>query len=191
MAQNLSHVLSRADAVKINQYGQVLVNTDEAFQALYSNRLKSLENVYIDDEKSIDQYNTACDINADRIPRLDKLLIQGLSLEKFDQQNQSQWWMPREYAEFDIETWLTKQCHTDAEISRLATELALFNQLNMIDLLKYLKYLVDTMRKHNIVWGVGRGSSVASYALYLIGIHKIDSIKFNLDINEFLRTQGE
>jgi DNA polymerase III alpha subunit len=56
-----------------------------------------------------------------------------------------------------------------------------------MDLLKYLKYLVDTMRENKIVWGVGRGSSVASYALYLIGVHKVDSIKYQLDINEFLK----
>ena len=54
-------------------------------------------------------------------------------------------------------------------------------------LLCYLKYLVDTMREHNIVWGVGRGSSVASYCLYLLGVHKINSIKFELDIKEFLK----
>jgi DNA polymerase III alpha subunit len=50
-----------------------------------------------------------------------------------------------------------------------------------------MKYLVDTLRKNNVVWGVGRGSSVASYILYLIGVHKVDSIKYNLDINEFLK----
>jgi DNA polymerase III alpha subunit len=43
------------------------------------------------------------------------------------------------------------------------------------------------MRKENIVWGVGRGSSVASYVLYLIGVHKIDSLYYNLDVEEFLR----
>jgi DNA polymerase III alpha subunit len=60
----------------------------------------------------------------------------------------------------------------------------------MFDLLFYLKYLVDTMRENKIVWGVGRGSSVASYVLYLIGVHKIDSIKYELDINEFLKQGG-
>jgi DNA polymerase III alpha subunit len=48
-------------------------------------------------------------------------------------------------------------------------------------------YLVDFMRENNIVWGVGRGSSVASYVLYLIGVHKVDSIQFDLDWREFLR----
>ena len=66
-------------------------------------------------------------------------------------------------------------------------ELEEFRARNMLPLLKVLKYLVDTFQNNNIVWGVGRGSSVASYALFLIGIHKIDSIKYNLDWREFLR----
>jgi DNA polymerase III alpha subunit len=50
-----------------------------------------------------------------------------------------------------------------------------------------MKYLVDTLRKNIIVWGVGRGSSVASYILYLIGVHRIDSLYYDLDIAEFLK----
>ena len=57
----------------------------------------------------------------------------------------------------------------------------------MLDLLRYMIYLVDFMRENDIVWGVGRGSSVASYVLYLIGVHRIDSIQFDLDWREFLR----
>ena len=177
--------------MKIDKYGQALITKEETFQALYNKKLSTLEDVYIDDEKTINQYNLACDTNADRIPRLHKLLDEGLSIEEFDHRNQTQWYMPTKYQTFDIEIWLAEQCNTTTKMTRLQNELVLFRQLNMIDLLRYLKYLVDTMREHNIVWGVGRGSSVASYALYLIGIHKIDSIKFNLDINEFLRTQGE
>ena len=63
----------------------------------------------------------------------------------------------------------------------------LFQEREAFDLLRYLKYLVDTMRKNNIVWGVGRGSSVASYVLYLIGVHKINSMYYDLDIAEFLK----
>ena len=187
-AQNLNHELSRADAVKIDQYGQALINEDEAFQALYTKKISSLENIYIENIASITQYNQACNLNADRIPRLQQLLNDGLSVEDFDRKNQSQWWMPKEYKTFDIETWLVEQCNTDAKMTRLQAELVLFRQLNMIDLLKYLKYLIDTMRSNKIVWGVGRGSSVSSYALYLIGVHKIDSLRYQLDINEFLRT---
>jgi DNA polymerase III alpha subunit len=63
----------------------------------------------------------------------------------------------------------------------------MFRARNLFPVLQLLIYIVDTMRKHNIVWGVGRGSSVASYCLYLIGVHKIDSLKYNLNIREFLK----
>ena len=51
----------------------------------------------------------------------------------------------------------------------------------------YLKYLVDTMTQNQVIWGVGRGSSVASYVLYKLEVHRIDSLHYNLDVTEFLR----
>jgi DNA polymerase III alpha subunit len=57
----------------------------------------------------------------------------------------------------------------------------------MFILLKYLKYLVDTMRKNNVVWGVGRGSSVASFVLFLLEVHRINSLYYDLSIDEFLK----
>ena len=95
--------------------------------------------------------------------------------------------MPDEYKDFEIVGFLLDQTQNEEQYQRVVDELVLYFQYNMIDVLKYCKYLVDTMRENNIVWGVGRGSSVASYCLYLLGIHKIDSIKFELDVNEFLK----
>jgi DNA polymerase III alpha subunit len=66
-------------------------------------------------------------------------------------------------------------------------ELTEFETRNLFPVLRILIYIIETMRKHKLVWGVGRGSSVASYVLYLLGVHKIDSLKYNLDINEFLK----
>jgi len=43
------------------------------------------------------------------------------------------------------------------------------------------------MRRNNIVWGLGRGSSTASYVLYLLGVHKINSLYYDLSIEEFLK----
>jgi DNA polymerase III alpha subunit len=63
----------------------------------------------------------------------------------------------------------------------------MFQERNLFNLLKYLKYLVDTMKSNNVIWGVGRGSSVASYVLYLLGVHRIDSMYYDLDPKEFLR----
>jgi len=57
----------------------------------------------------------------------------------------------------------------------------------MYPVLKFLVYLVNICEENDVVLGVGRGSSVASYILYLINVHHIDSIKYNLDIKEFLK----
>ena len=79
-----------------------------------------------------------------------------------------------------------EKCKTFQEIERV--ELNLFNMnKTMYNLLRYMCYLVDFMRENNIVWGVGRGSSVSSYVLFLIGIHKVNSIQYDLDYKEFLR----
>ena len=66
-------------------------------------------------------------------------------------------------------------------------ELTMFEERGLFPVIQILIYIVDTMRKHSLVWGVGRGSSVASYVLYILGVHKINSLKYNLDIKEFLK----
>jgi hypothetical protein len=110
-----------------------------------------------------------------------------LSLEDFDNNNQANWYMPTEYKELDIAKYVLDQCTSEAELQRAGEELILFQERNMFVLLQYLKYLVDTMRKHNIVWGVGRGSSVASFVLFLLGIHRINSLYYDLSIDEFIK----
>lgn len=171
----------------INQYGQVIVTEQEAMDTLYNGNLRFLSDLYIDNDSIIEQFNRARQINRDSFDPLIKLTESTISVEEFDKLNQQQWFMPEKYQNYNIVDWLYSECKTDEQKERVSKELKLFVQHNIIDLLKYIKYLVDTMRENNIVWGVGRGSSVASYVLYLIGIHKIDSIKYELDIQEFLR----
>lgn len=96
------------------------------------------------------------------------------------------WFIPKSYQDMDIESWLVDNC-PEQNYERLATEIELFQTHNMLAVLKTMKYVVDTLRENNIVWGVGRGSSVASYVLHLIGVHKIDSIKYNIPIEEFFK----
>lgn len=172
--------------MKIDQYGRVTITEDEAFKALYTNQVKTLDGVTLEDAFSIDQYNQARAQNADRIPELKNLEIFNDSVEFFDEANQCDWFMPEDYCPNLVEM-LYSICESDVQKDRVTEELKLFIQHGMFDLLFYLKYLVDTMRENKIVWGVGRGSSVASYVLYLIGVHKIDSLKYNLDIKEFLK----
>jgi DNA polymerase III alpha subunit len=109
------------------------------------------------------------------------------TVEEFDRVLQKNWRMPAEYKELDIASYILSLCKEEYELQRVGQELLLYQERNLFDLLRYLKYLVDTLRKNNVVWGVGRGSSVASYVLFLIGVHKIDSLYYNLDIDEFLK----
>lgn len=100
--------------------------------------------------------------------------------------------IPDHYRELDITEYLLKKIpdsdpdHTQ-RVTRVQQELEIYKARNLLPVLQTLIYIVDTMRKNNIVWGVGRGSSVASYCLYLIGVHRIDSVRYDLDIREFFK----
>jgi DNA polymerase III alpha subunit len=110
-----------------------------------------------------------------------------MTVEEFDVMKQNSWHMPDEYRHMDIAEYILSLCDSDAQLQRCGQELLLFQERNLFDLLRYLKYLVDTLRANRMIWGVGRGSSVASYVLYLLGVHRIDSIFYDLDAREFLR----
>lgn len=119
-------------------------------------------------------------------------------VEQFDEQDparfhaerQHQWHMPEQYCNLDIAAYVLSLCTTDEQLTRVAEELVLFQDQNLFELLKYLKYLTDVIQENGIVCGVGRGSSVASYVLYLLGVHRIDSMRYGLDIREFLREEN-
>lgn len=120
-------------------------------------------------------------------PQLIKYVAPDVSVEEFDRKNQSHWHMPEHYQQLDIAEHVLSLCTTQQQLQRCGEELLLYQTKHLFDLLRYLKYLVDVMREHSIIWGVGRGSSVASYVLYLLQVHRIDSLYYNLDIHEFLR----
>ena len=109
------------------------------------------------------------------------------SVPEFHARQQQNWHMPEEYSQLDIAVHVLSHCDSEAELQRCGQELLLYQERDLFDLLRYLKYLVDVMRTNNVIWGVGRGSSVASYVLYKLGVHRIDSLHYNLDPHEFLR----
>lgn len=117
--------------------------------------------------------------------RYNELSETGLS--EFDHRCQETWFMPVEYKNLDIAEYVLSLCRSDAELQRCGQELMLYQERDLFDLLRYLKYLVDLMNQNNLIWGVGRGSSVASYVLYKLGVHRIDSMYYDLDPGEFLR----
>jgi len=175
--------------VQTNQFGQMFLEADDLVTMLYKNPDLDLTNYEISDPQ---EYNNAVKQLHLKLPQLNSPRLdttQWLTQEQFDQAHQAEYFIPKEYEELDVMDFLSKKLvdKPQSAIDRVIEEFKAFTDLDMIPMLRYLIYLVDVMRKNNVVWGVGRGSSVASYVLYLIGIHKVDSIKHNLDYREFLR----
>ena len=110
-----------------------------------------------------------------------------ITMSVFDQQAQSRWHMPEEYKELDIAEYVLGLCTNEVELQRVGHELLLYQEKDLFNLLRYLKYLVDVMTENKVIWGVGRGSSVASFVLYKLGVHRIDSMFYKLEPEEFLR----
>ena len=122
-----------------------------------------------------------------QVPKLIEYAFTDMTVEEFDVMKQNSWRMPDEYRHMDIAEYILSLCDSNAKLQRCGEELLLFQERNLFDLLRYLKYLVDTLTANRMIWGVGRGSSVASYVLYLLGVHRIDSMFYDLDPSEFLR----
>ena len=171
--------------MKYDAYGQAYTTTSELCDLLYA---KPDLNVNLFQVEDPDEFNSSvAKLHADLKPVMPYIARTGIDVDEFDLTMQGHWRMPKEYQELDIAAYVLGLCREEYELQRVGQELLLYQERDLFNLLRYLKYLVDTLRKHNLVWGVGRGSSVASYVLFLLGVHKIDSIFYSLDIEEFLK----
>ena len=168
--------------MRTDTYGQQIYTENDLCEIYMRDPNKKLENVLVDRIISISDM-----LELENQPKTNLYTESNLSVSEFDKDLQSKWLMPDNYKNLDIAKYLLDLCSSDAELQRVGQELILFQERNMFNLLRYLKYLVDTMRTHNIVWGVGRGSSVSSFVLFLIGVHRINSLYYDLSIDEFLK----
>ena len=168
-----------------NNYGQPIYNEQDLFDLYMTNPTIKLKHAVIVDE--VVPFDPALEL--ENVPNLVKELTENInvSVEDFDQILRSQWFMPDEYKTFDIAKFVLDQCTHEEELQRAGKELLMYEKRGLFTLLQYMKYLVDLMRENNIVWGVGRGSSVSSFVLFLIGIHRINSLHYDLNIEEFLK----
>lgn len=160
-----------------------LLTEDDGINMLLHD-VELVDNEFVETE-DVKMYNLHCgELDLFALPLLGKEIDKDL----FDAQRQREWYIPKHYKELDIVEYVAKLCPNDnIRQQRVAEELYEYQARNLLDMLRCLVYIIDTMRKHDIVWGVGRGSSVASYVLYLLGVHKVDSVKYNIDLKEFFK----
>ena len=170
--------------MKQNNFGELIFTETDVIDLVMQGRdLSVLDNMIVDDTIDLTQLANSLDPT----PSFQQQRFHTVSVPEWHAQQQANWHMPDEYKQLDIAQHILELCNTEAELQRCGAELLLYQERNLFDLLKYLKYLVDVMKQNNIIWGVGRGSSVSSYVLYKLGVHRIDSLHYNLNVAEFLR----
>jgi DNA polymerase III alpha subunit len=168
--------------MKSDIYGQQIFSEADLCLLYLQDPLRTIKYAFVEKAINFDDI-----LQLEKTPKLVEYSDPKTSVEDFDNKNQSTWYLPDEYLNMDIAKHVLDKCTTEAELQRAGDELIKFQERDMFILLKYLKYLVDTMRKNNIVWGVGRGSSVASFVLFLLEVHRINSLYYDLSIDEFLK----
>ena len=172
-----------AAKIKINDHGDCIFTEQDAIDVLYTNPNTDVSKLFFDDTK---KYNDSLKKRGIYLPAINTVPDRE-TLSKFDEKNCDQWYMPEKYYQVNVLEWLLDKCQNENEKKRVQSEYELFEKKKFIKVLQFLMYFVDTLRANNIVWGVGRGSSVSSFCLFLIGVHKINPMLYDLDYREFLR----
>lgn len=173
--------------MKINKFGEIVMDEQDLCDLIMQGRepwlLRGVTvSTELDIEKMIDVVEDPGQMMTWCSPADDSQSVCDYDLER-----QQSWSMPDTYKTMDIAEHVLGLCQTQEQLQRAGQELLMFQERGLFDLLRYLKYLVDVMRDNQVIWGVGRGSSVASYVLFLLGVHRIDSLYYDLDPQEFLR----
>lgn len=170
---------------KIDEYGDVHLSTQEIIDGLLDGVIPS--NVYVDDEVEVNKY-----IEGSKKLGLtrNKLLLpveHQMSPDEYLKSKAKSWMIPEKYFEIDIIEYLISRCKNQDEIDRVIQELNKFIDRDQVEILHVMIYIVDFLRENNIVWGVGRGSSVASFCLYLIGINRINPLEYDIPMSDFFK----
>lgn len=168
-----------------NNVGEMIFSENDICDLVMQGRnIADLKNMIVD--QSVDLKKSAMFL--EYVPTfLAESYTNKQTIEQFHRSCQQRWRMPSAYQQMDIAEYILSLCNNEAELQRCGHELMLFQERNLFDLLRYLKYLADVMTDNRLIWGVGRGSSVSSYVLYKLKIHRIDSLYYNLSPEEFLR----
>ena len=171
--------------MKQDSVGQMIFSEDDILDLLMQGReVNSMGRMLVDSTVNIERA-------AFYLENIPNLLTYNFpanqGIRTFDLEMQNNWHMPEKYKTLDIAEYILSLCNNEAELQRCGAELLLYQERDLFNLLRYLTYLVDIMKENQVIWGVGRGSSVASYVLFKLGVHRIDSMYYNLAPEEFLR----
>ena len=170
--------------MKQNNFGELIFADIDVMDLVMQGRdLSVLDGMIVD--STVDFARMPDSLNP--APSFQQQQFHTITVPEWHTQQQANWHMPEEYKQLDIADYILGLCKNEAELQRCGEELLLYQDRDLFNLLKYLKYLVDVMIRNKIIWGVGRGSSVASYVLYKLGVHRIDSLFYDLSVEEFLR----
>lgn len=178
--------MESSHAMKSNQYGEMILDETDLCDLIMQGRdltqMKCVVDTGVDIESAVQAFE-----NPGQLATWTFAYDSDISVPDWDSVQQGNWHMPDKYKQLDIAEYVVTMCDTPEKLQRVGHELLLYQERGLFDLLRYLKYLVDVMHDNRVIWGVGRGSSVASYVLYLLGVHRIDSMYYDLNVGEFLR----
>ena len=171
--------------MKTDTVGNPIFSFEDLFEVMHSGKTTELFSLDCEPHAEVERFNKVS-IGRHQ-PGLSIYRDSFQSHEEVDQMNQNIWFIPVEYQEMDVREVLLGRCQNQEERDRTTVELDEYESRGMFPILKCMSYLVDYMQSQDIVYGVGRGSSVASMVLYLIGVHRINPLEYDLDFNEFMR----
>lgn len=170
--------------LKLDDYGRPVIDSEQFVELLLQG--KSVDRLLVDYEDTDIQLYISH--QRDLLNKSTSFQTpENKDFEEFHVSRADSWLIPDEFRSLDVKKWLIDRCKTDIQRQRVEEEYGMFCERGLLDLLRFFIFLVSHLRSKNFLWGVGRGSSVSSYILYLIGIHRVDSLKYDLSIKEFLK----
>lgn len=168
----------------VDELGNVVFRVSDLFPLILKGY--DVNKFLVEKGPEVEQLRETCKLldNMELMPRVYE--VPQVNPDQVFDDYRNKWLIPERYKVLDLRVWLTEKCKTQEERDRILREMQVFEKYALQDMLRSLVYIVDIFMKHKVVWGVGRGSSVASYVLFLIGIHRVNSLKYELDFSEFL-----
>lgn len=163
--------------MKSDEYGRVTVDAEALINLIHKGF--DIRELNVEPSDKLDRHNKMCrrfnrrDLIVEPVEAID------MSPEEYHRERSKTWF----YGNEDIIEFLVKQGTNPEEDERIQKEIEFFDRQGLIPMLAAMKEIIDLWREEGIVWGVGRGSSVASYLLFLIGVHRIDPMKYGLELD--------